>query len=311
MALQIALQALRLQGDVVTTPFTFPATLHAIHFAGLTPVFCDIDPSTLQLDPSAAAAAVSPRTAAVLPVHLFGNACDVRAFESLGQQHGLRIVYDAAQGFGISISSVPITSFGDASAMSFDATKVFHTLEGGAVVVSDFDAATVARQLRSFGVDELGHVHEPGVNDKLNELSALIGLRLLDGFAAAVNHRQHFDRRYRENLANVPGVRPVPRQSGVSSNYAYFTVTIDDEQTGVSRDAVAAGLCAVSIDSRVYSPELATQYSHYKSLPSAAPGRLPVAERAVKQVLTLPLLGGLEWADVDRVCQRISDLIGA
>jgi len=304
VALQVALRSLDLAGEVITTPFTFPATVHAIEWNGLTPVFCDIDPETYNLDPAAAAALRGERTCALLPVHVFGNPCDVEAIGALAARHGLKVVYDAAHAFGVSHGGRPIGAWGDLSVFSFHATKLFHTAEGGAVTGAVAEAADSVRLLRNFGIVNEDEVRGVGLNGKLSELHAALGLALLDVIDTEIAARGALAARYDAVFANVPGLGFQRRAAQTRRNYAYYTLEVDPA-FGLTRDELHAALRAEGVVTRKYFFPLCSANTAYRHLPSTQPGCLPNAERVAARVLCLPLYGELAPEDVDAIADCV------
>ncbi|MDP2431987.1 MAG: DegT/DnrJ/EryC1/StrS family aminotransferase [Pseudomonadota bacterium] len=298
-ALQLAAIALGLTGEVITTPFTFPATVNALRLAGATPVFCDIEPDTLMLDVAQIETAISGRTCGIAPVHLFGGAVRVDAIDSVAHRHGLRVLYDAAHAFGVTFQGRPITDFGHASALSFHATKIFHTIEGGAVAIGDPVTRARILSLRNHGIGPDGF-DELGTNAKLNEIQALIGLLLLDVIDIEIAARREVDAHYRERLADRPGIRLMPPQPEVGRNYAFFPIQVDE--SGFGRDATAT--VAQMADQGIH----ARQYFPYLCRPEALKGRFPAAERAAATTICLPIDGTMTEADVERVCNELQPL---
>lgn len=308
VALQVALRSLELTGEVITTPFTFPATVHAIEWNGLTPVFCDIDPATYNLDPAAVEASRTERTSAVVPVHVFGNPCDVTALGAVAARHGMRVVYDAAHAFGVSHRGRPIGEWGDLAVFSFHATKLFHTAEGGAVVGSDGALGPTIRLLRNFGIVDEDEVRGVGLNGKLSELHAAVGLSLLDAMEAEIAARARLAARYDAALAGVEGLGAQCFAPETRRNYAYYTIEVDRDRFGLSRDELHAALHAEGIVSRKYFWPLCSDNPAYRRLASAQPGHLPRAERVAARVLCLPLYGELAADDVDAIAECVGAL---
>jgi len=305
IALLLALRALGTRGSVVTTPFTFPATAHAIAWNGLTPVFADIDPVTKNLDPAAVETACDDTTTAILAVHVFGVPCDVDALEAIARRRGLRVLYDAAHAFGVRVGGRPIAAHGDLSVFSFHATKLFHSCEGGAVVGHDPALAAKIDSLRNFGILDEEHVEGVGINGKLSEFHAAVGLALLPGTADEIGARSTVDATYREELADCAGLSFVPRDDGVEPNHAYFPVDVDPDAFGLTRDELHAALREDNVFARKYFHPLCTENRAYRDLPSADPSRLPQATRVAGRVLTLPMYGELALEDVHRIASRI------
>jgi dTDP-4-amino-4,6-dideoxygalactose transaminase len=306
IALLAAVRALRMTGEVITTPFTFPATPHAISWSGATPVFCDIDPVSMTLDPAAVEAHITPRTTGILAVHVYGIPCDVEGLQAVADKHGLKVVYDAAHAFGTRINGVGIGNFGDASMFSFHSTKLFHSAEGGALTCATAATKGEFDRLKNFGILNQEEVGEVGINGKMNELQAALGLVVLDCIAEEVRKRQAVIERYRSRLAGLPGLSMVREPDGVLSSCQYLVARIDAREFGVSRDVLFDRLKEHNVLARKYFYPLCTDYACYRDLPSSAPGRLPVASRVVKEVLCLPLYGSLALDDVDAICDIVT-----
>jgi dTDP-4-amino-4,6-dideoxygalactose transaminase len=300
IGLMLALRALGLRGEVITTPFTFVATVQAIEWAGLTPVFADIDPDTLTLDPRAVERALTADTCAILPVHCYGYACDVEALESLARAHGLKLVYDAAHAFGARLGGRALVSWGDVSVLSFHATKVLNTFEGGAIVASETETKLVIDRLKNFGIVDENRVEGLGLNGKMNEFCAALGLAQLPRVDHAIAQRARIDARYREGLADLPGLRLQTPRPGEQPNHAYFPVRIGPEY-GETRDALQARLKAHGIHARRYFSPLVSEIPRESGRSRAAPQSLPVAREAAEQVLCLPIYPSLAQVDQDRI----------
>lgn len=310
-ALECILEALGLPkgGEVVTTPFTFASTTHAIVRKGLVPVFADVRPSDLTLDPEAVEAAITPRTVAIAPVHVYGNLCDVDALRGIADKHGLKLVYDAAHAFGVERRN-PATgemegaaSFGDASMLSFHATKVFNTIEGGCVCFGDASLYGILNQWKNFGITGPEDVEYVGGNAKMNEFCAAMGLCNLRHLDEEIAKRKAVAERYWGNLEGLPGMRTIRPAKGISSNYAYLPVLFDPGAFGVTRDDVFDALAAEGIGARKYFFPLVTDFACYRSVYSSS--ATPVAKRAAGQVLTLPMYADLSLSDVDRICSIV------
>ncbi len=306
LGLLMAFKVLALSGEVITTPYTFVATVHALSWSGLEPVFVDIDPVTLNLDPERIEAAITPRTTAILPVHCYGTPCDTATIGSLAERRGLKVVYDAAHAFGVADAGGSLLRHGDLSVLSLHATKVFSTGEGGGVVCHDEETLRHLQRVRNFGyVDEVT-VDEVGINAKLPELSAAFGLAQLKHFESARSRRRDLDRTYRQALADVPGIRCLAPTGTASSNYGYFPIFVEEDHWR-SRDALYQALRVDGIHARRYFYPLASDFPMYTHLPSASPANLPVAHRAAAQVLCLPIYPGLTDAEqariIDIVCE--------
>ena len=305
IALLAAVRALGMRGEVITTPFTFPATPHAISWSGATPVFCDIDPISMTLDPAKVEELITPRTTGILAVHVYGIPCDVAGLQAIANRRGLRLVYDAAHAFGTKINGIGIGNFGDASMFSFHATKLFHSAEGGALTTPKADSRAAFDHLKNFGILNQEAVDVVGINGKMNELQAAMGLAVLDCVAEEVTRRQAIIARYRERLAGVAGITLMPEPAGVESSCQYFVIRIDRAGFGASRDEVFDTLKRYNVFARKYFFPLCTDYACYSDLPSAGPGRLPVARTVVDQVLCLPLYGTLSLDVVDTICDIV------
>ncbi len=305
IALLAAVRALDMHGEVITTPFTFPATPHAISWSGATPVFCDVDPQTLTLDPAKVERLVTARTSGILAVHVYGIPCDVAGLQAVADRHGLKLVYDAAHAFGTTIDGAGIGTFGDASMFSFHATKLFHSAEGGALTCGRAATREAFDHLKNFGILNQEEVGEVGINGKMNELQAALGIEVLACVPEELRCRRAIVARYRERLAGIAGLTVIAEPANVESSCQYFVVRIDAGAFGCSRDAVFEQLKAYNVLARKYFHPLCTQYACYRDLPSAAPGLLPVATAAVAQVLCLPLYGTLPLPAVDAICDMI------
>lgn len=304
IALVTALQALRITGEVITTPYSFVATSHALVWNGLTPVFVDIDGDSLNLDPSKIEAAITPRTTAILPVHCYGRPCDVDAIERMAEHFNLKVIYDAAHAFGVQCHCGSVLQHGDLSVLSFHATKVFNTFEGGAIVSPDLKTKQHIDRLKNFGfVDEVT-VAAPGINGKMSEVNAAFGLLQLKHLDDALAQRAELSQRYCELLADVRGIRIVDTGRAAKPNHAYFPVLVEDEYP-ISRDELYARLKAAGIHARRYFHPLISEFPMYRGLPSAARDNLPVANRIAKQVICLPLYPALETPDLTRVVELI------
>lgn len=305
MALELLLQALHLTGEVITTPFTFASTTHAIVRNGLTPVFCDINPNDYTIDVSRIETLITDKTSAILPVHVFGNLCDVEAMEAIAKKHHLKVIYDAAHTFGVEYKGRGAASFGDASMFSFHATKVFNTIEGGAVCFND-NSNRLKEDLyglKNFGIRSEEVVDAVGANSKMNEFQAAMGICNLRHLAREVEKRRRVTARYRERLTGVPGLMLVPLQKDVKPNYAYFPVVFDEKRFGCSRDDIYEKLKQQEIFTRKYFYPLTSSFECYKG--KFDPEKTPVALETSRRVLTLPMYADLALEDVDRICDLI------
>jgi dTDP-4-amino-4,6-dideoxygalactose transaminase len=305
IGLLVALQSLNVaSGEVITTPFTFPATVHAIHWNRLSPVFCDVDPLTWNLDPGRVERLITPDTRAILAVHVYGTPCDVDALERIGREHGIPVVYDAAHGFAVRYRGKSLLAYGDCSVTSFHATKLYTTVEGGAVRTSSPEWTSRVRLLRNFGIAGEEEVLCPGINGKMNELQAAFGLLTLKTVDDEIRARDNIASCYRAELDGIRGLTFMPDMDGLERNFAYFPMLVDASRFGMSRDELHGLLRACNVWTRKYFHPLCSRYSCYSTLPSADPALLPVAERVAQEVLCLPIHGSLEL-DVARHIAKI------
>jgi dTDP-4-amino-4,6-dideoxygalactose transaminase len=304
LALITALQALKITGEVITTPFSFVATTHALHWNGIKPVFADIDPTSLNLDPEKIEAAITPQTTAILPVHVYANPCDVERIETIADTYGLRVIYDAAHAFGVRIRDRSILEYGDMSVLSFHGTKVFNTFEGGAIVCRDEKTKRRVDNLKNFGFVDETTVVAPGINGKMNEVQAAFGLLQLKYMAHVNDQRARIDARYRKAFRNVPGleIREVP--DNCTPNFAYFPILVT-QGFAVTRDELYAELRANQIAARRYFYPLISEFPTYRGLASAGPHNLPIASAVSRQVLCLPIYPALEEKDQERIIDII------
>lgn len=306
LALVVALQALRITGEVITTPFSFVATTHALYWNGIEPVFVDIDPATLNLDPAKIEAAITPRTTAILPVHVYGNPCDLTAIERIADIYGLKVIYDAAHAFGVKQNGVSILNAGDLSVLSFHATKIFNTFEGGAVVCRDEKIKRRIDFLKNFGFADEVTVVAPGINAKMNELQAAFGLLQLDYLPDVRSRRAEIDGLYREALSDIPGICLYKVTDHVDWNHAYFPIMIKQPYP-LSRDDVYQKMRAANINVRRYFYPLISNYPTYRGLRSAARKNLSVSNRVAEQILCLPIYPGLASIDQERIIAIIKE----
>ena len=294
LALITALQALRITGEVITTPFSFVATAHSIWWNNIKPVFADVDPQYFNLDPDKVEAAITPQTTAIMPVHVYGNPCQVERFQKIAQTYGLKIIYDACHTFGVNIDGRSVLNFGDLSVLSFHATKVYHTFEGGAIVCHDPEIKKRIDNLKNFGFVDETTVVAPGINAKMNEVQAAMGLLQLKYIDSNVEKRRQIAGLYRESLKGIAGLSYMNDKPGVRHCYSYFPVLIDKNKFGRPRDEVYDQLKKHNIFGRRYFYPLISQFPTYRGLDSAQPGKLPVAEKAAEEVLCLPIYPELE-----------------
>ena len=303
LALENVIEAFGLHGEVITTPFTFASTTHAIVRCGCTPVFCDIDPVTYTLNPDKLEALISEKTVAILPVHVYGNLCDVDRIGAIAKKHGLPVIYDAAHSFGVFRNGVSSACFGDAAMFSFHATKVFNTVEGGAVCCRSEEIRQRLCDLKNFGIHDEENVPYVGGNAKMNEFCAAMGLCNLRHLEEEIEKRRLITERYNANLSGVEGLQLNVRQEGVKPNYAYYPVVFDAFR--LTRDEVFERLKAEDIVPRKYFYPLTSAFACYRGLPGFNTAETPVAERVAANVLTLPMYADLPLETVDRICSLI------
>ena len=303
MALELTLQAMNLQGEVITTPFTFASTTHAIVRNGLKPVFCDIDPITFTMDPEKLEMLITDRTCAIMPVHVYGNICNIEEIERIAHKYELKVIYDAAHTFGETYKGIGIGSFGDASCFSFHATKVFNSIEGGAVCYHDKRLGDILYELKNFGIHGPEEVSAVGANAKMNEFCAAMGLCNLRHVDEEITKRKAVVERYREHLEDVEGIQLNAVQKDVKSNYAYFPVIFEEKQFGASRAEVFDKLAENGIGARKYFYPLTNTFSAFHGQYNVL--ETPVALHVSKRVLTLPLYADLGMEEVDRICEII------
>ena len=303
MALELTMQALGLTGEVITTPFTFASTTHAIVRNGLTPVFCDIDPESFTIDASKIEALITDKTSAIVPVHVYGNICNIEEIQRIADKHGLKVIYDAAHTFGESYKGAGIGSFGDASCFSFHATKVFNTIEGGAVCFKDEAFGNAIYDLKNFGIHGPETVESVGANAKMNEFCAAMGICNLRHVDAEIEKRRIVVERYHERLDGIKGIRLNKVGDDVKPNYAYLPAVFDPEVFGSDRDEVFAVLAKHNIFARKYFYPLTNTFDCFKG--QFDPNETPEALRISKQILTLPLYADLTTEQVDLICDII------
>ncbi len=303
-----ALQALRITGEVITTPYSFVATTHSLWWNGIKPVFVDIDPTTCNLDPSKIEAAITPRTTAIMPVHCYGKPCDTKAIQEIADKYGLKVIYDAAHAFGVEVDGESLLNAGDMSTLSFHATKVYNTIEGGALVMHDEQTKKRIDYLKNFGFANETTVVAPGINSKMDEIRAAYGILNLRQVDAAIKARQHVAQRYRQTLRNIDGLTFFDDMPGVRHNYSYFPVFIDAEKFGMTRDELYFKMKDANVLGRRYFYPLISDFSTYRGLPSSTPQNLPVATRIANQVICLPMHHELSEKDLTRIinCIKIS-----
>ena len=299
-ALELCLQAMNLSGEVITTPFTFASTTHAIVRNGLTPVFCDINPIDYTMDVSKIEALITDRTTAIVPVHVYGHVCNVEEIERIAKKYGLKVIYDAAHVFGVRYKDKGIGSYGDASMFSFHATKVYHTIEGGAVCYHNEELGRELYKLRDFGIKDAETVDGIGSNAKMNEFVAAMGLCTLRHVDEEIVKRKRVIECYRNNLTGIEGIQLPPIQNDVIPNYAYFPIVINEDVFGATRNEVYERLADNNIHARKYFYPLTSAFDAYHGRFDV--NRTPVALHISKRVLTLPLYSNLPLEDVERIC---------
>lgn len=305
LPLLTALQALRVTGEVITTPYSFVATTHCIWWSGCKPVFVDIDPATGNLDPDKIEAAITPKTTAIMPVHVYGKPCDVKRIQEIADKYGLKVIYDAAHAFGVKVNGESILNAGDMSTLSFHATKVYNTLEGGAMVMHDEVTKKRVDYLKNFGFASETEVIAPGINSKVDEVRAAYGILNLRQVDAAIEARHQVAIRYREVLRGVEGISFMEDMPGVQHNYSYFPIFIDAEKYGMTRDELYAKMKESNVLGRRYFYPLISEFSTYRGLPSAAKENLPKAHKMANSVLCLPMHHELSEEDIVRILAQI------
>ena len=305
LPLLTALQALRITGEVITTPYSFVATTHSIWWNGCKPVFVDIEESTCGIDPEKIEAAITPKTTAIMPVHCYGKPVNMDAIQAIADKYGLRVIYDAAHAFGVEVNGESVLTRGDMSTLSFHATKVYNTLEGGALVVHNAQTKQRIDYLKNFGFAGETEVVAPGINSKVDEVRAaygLLNLRLVDD---AIEKRHQVAIRYREALRDVPGIRFFDDMPGVRHNYSYFPIFVDAEKYGMTRDELYFKMKEQGILGRRYFYPLISTFSTYRGLPSATPENLPVATKMANQVICIPIHHTMSDDNIDKVINYI------
>ncbi|MDE6340363.1 MAG: DegT/DnrJ/EryC1/StrS family aminotransferase [Muribaculaceae bacterium] len=302
-----ALQALRITGEVITTPYSFVATTHSLWWNGIKPVFADVDPSTGNLDPECIEAAITPKTTAIMPVHVYGNPCDTVAIANIAKKYGLKVIYDAAHAFGVEVNGESILNAGDMSTLSFHATKTYNTIEGGALLCHDPETKQRIDYLKNFGFASETEVVAPGINSKMDEIRSAYGLIELKYVDKAIEARRQVTHRYREALKEVEGISFFDEKEGVKYNYSYFPIFIDEKKFGRSRDRLYEDLKEKNILGRRYFYPLISEFSTYKGLPSATRENLPNAHKLADSVLCLPLHHNLTDRDIERVLNVITN----
>lgn len=300
-----ALQAMRITGEVITTPYSFVATTHSLWWNGIRPVFVDIDPATGNIDPDKIEAAITPKTTAIMPVHVYGKPCDTKRIQNIADKYGLKVIYDAAHAFGVEVNGESILNAGDMSTLSFHATKVYNTIEGGALVMHDEKTKRRIDYLKNFGFAGETEVVAPGINSKMDEIRAaygLLNLRLVD---ACIEARHQAAIRYREALRNVEGITFMDDMPGVKHNYSYFPIFVDAEKYGMTRDELYFKMKDKNVLGRRYFYPLISEFTTYRGLPSANPDNLPNALKMANSVICLPMHHELSEEHINRIVDLI------
>lgn len=305
LPLLTALQALRITGEVITTPYSFVATTHSIWWNGCKPVFMDVDPATGNMDPDKIEAAITNKTTAIMPVHVYGTPCDTKRIQEIADKYGLKVIYDAAHAFGVEVNGESVLTAGDMSTLSFHATKVYNTLEGGALVMHDAETKKKVDYLKNFGFAGETEVVAPGINSKVDEVRAAYGILNLRQVDAAIEARHQVAVKYREALRPVEGITFMDDMPGVKHNYSYFPIFIDAEKYGMTRDELYEKMRSHNVLGRRYFYPLISTFSTYRGLESAAPKNLPNAHKMADSVICLPMHHELSAEDIHRVLELI------
>ena len=305
LPLLTALQALRVTGEVITTPYSFVATTHSIWWNNCKPVFVDIDPLTGNIDPDKIEAAITPQTSAIMPVHVYGRPCDTKRIQEIADQYGLKVIYDAAHAFGVEVNGESILNAGNLSTLSFHATKVFNTIEGGAMVMHDAEMKKRIDYLKNFGFAGETRVVGPGINSKMDEVRSAYGMLNLKQFDAAIEARHQVTIQYQDALRGVPGISFFDDIPGVRHNYSYFPIFVDSEKYGMTRDELYYKMKENEVFGRRYFYPLISSFSTYCGLPSAAPNNLPEAQIMADCVICLPMHHNLDPQDINRILALI------
>ena len=307
LALQIALQGMGISGEVITTPYTFVATTHALYWNKIRPVFVDIEPETYTLDPAKVEAAITPWTTAILAVHVYGHPCKLNALSDIARRHNLVLMYDAAHAFGVNVGNRSIAHYGDLSMFSFHATKLYHSLEGGMLVFRDSGLKGTFDYLKNFGFKNEVEVVMPGTNAKMNEMQALMGEMMLSQLPKIIASRKSLTETYRELLGNIPGVKPPPRlPENITYNYAYLPIEVDEAEFGMSRDELYEKLQTYNVFTRRYFYPLVCDYDCYSAVSINDP--LTVARTVSSRILTLPIYPDLAPNNVEIICEIIKEI---
>lgn len=306
LPLMVALQALRITGEVITTPYSFVATTHSLWWNGIKPVFVDVDPSTGNIDPDKIEAAITPKTTAIMPVHVYGTPCDTTRIQEIADKYGLKVIYDAAHAFGVEVGGESILSYGDMSTLSFHATKVYNTVEGGALICHDEKTKKRIDYLKNFGFAGETEIVAPGINGKMDEVRSAFGILALKYVDEAIAKRKYVTQLYKEGLKDIPGISFLMEIESVKHNYSYFPIFVDVENYGIARDELYSRLKEQNILARRYFYPLISEFSTYRGLPSSSKENLPVSNKLADQVICLPLHDSLSEEDINRVLNVIS-----
>jgi len=309
LALITALQALRITGEVITTPFSFVATTHSLWWNNIKPVFADIEPDYFNLDPDKVEAAITPQTTAIMPVHVYGNPCKLERFQQIAETYGLKLIYDAAHAFGVKVNGNSVLNYGDLSILSFHATKVFNTIEGGAIISPDEQTKKRIDYLKNFGFANETTVIAPGINAKMNEVQAAYGLLQLKYVDECIEKRKKIASLYSKALQNIDGIDFLKLSPGVDYVYSYFPILVDKEKYGITRDELYEKLKAHNIYGRRYFYPLISQFPTYRGLSSANPENLPVATKVAEQVICLPIYPELGINNINKIVSLIRSQI--
>lgn len=300
-----ALQALRITGEVITTPYSFVATTHSLWWNGIKPVFVDIDPATGNIDPDKIEAAITPKTTAIMPVHVYGKPCDVKRIQEIADKYGLKVIYDAAHAFGVEVNGESILKAGDMSTLSFHATKVYNTIEGGALVMHDEQTKKRIDYLKNFGFAGETEVVAPGINSKMDEMRSAYGLLNLRQVDKAIEARHQVAVKYREALRDVPGITFFDDMPGVKHNYSYFPIFVNTDQYGMTRDELYFKMKEHGVLGRRYFYPLISTFSTYRGLESATRENLPNAYKMADEVICLPMHHALSEEDIERIINEV------
>ena len=305
LPLMCALQALRITGEVITTPYSFIATTHSLWWNGIKPVFVDIDPETCNIDPNKIEAAITPKTTAIMPVHVYGKPCDINRIQEIADKYGLKVIYDAAHAFGVEVDGRSILEAGDLSTLSFHATKVFNTIEGGALVCQDEKTKKRIDYLKNFGFADEVTIVAPGINGKMDELRSAYGLLNLRQVDAAIDARRQIAIKYREALRGIDGISFMEDIPDVRHNYSYFPIFVDAGRYGMTRNELYFKMKKQNVLGRRYFYPLISEFSAYRGLESAKPENLPVAHQVAENVICLPMYPELDNTDINRILEQI------